>query len=469
MLHPPGLQFRVSGAARGGRGGTCHAFRGWRMASEPETETIDDGLVCWVCQFTDCDEHPEEPLLSTGCACCRPGSSGGRAHVSCLASAAAHQEKLWYECPTCKQAFTGAVDIELSRARWELCRSRPEADGKRLNALSSLADALSNSGDNATARPLLEELVAVGRQTRGNDHRATLGAIGRLGDLLSRMGDNAGAQPLLEEAVAGLRLTLGDEDEVTLDAMSSLATVHGRLGAAAKARLLLEEVVEICRRARPTHPSMFTTIISRLGAAISNAGDLTVGLALREEAVASALQELGPNHPTTQEVAGVLAQTRQIVATSPAGSRAVATLVGLGSKPELNGKKAAVVGFDAAKGRYRVRHEGNARTGEPIGIKPENLTFNQGSAVIVEGLDAAPEWNGKRGLVESYDAAKGRYRLLVKGRTKPLGVKVACCKLEFVAEQDQQDQEATRRARVEANVRAALAAREPEAEVERTR
>ena len=86
--------------------------------------------------------------------------------------------------------------------------------------------------------------------------------------------------------------------------------------------------------------------------------------------------------------------------------------------------------------------------------------------MIVEGLDVAPEWNGKRGLVESYDAAKGRYRLLVKVRTKALGVKVACCKLEFAAEQEQREHEATRRARVEANVRAALAAREPEPEAE---
>ena len=149
----------------------------------------------------------------------------------------------------------------------------------------------------------------------------------------------------------------------------------------------------------------------------------------------------------------------------PSGTCAVATMVGLASKPELNGEEAYVVGFDAAKGRYRVRHGGNYRTGKPIGIKPDNLILSQGSAVIVEGLDAAPEWNGKRGLVESYDAAKGRYRLLVK-RTKPLGVKVRCCKLEFAAEQEQREREATRRARVEANVRAALAAREPEPEAE---
>jgi hypothetical protein len=99
-------------------------------------------------------------------------------------------------------------------------------------------------------------------------------------------------------------------------------------------------------------------------------------------------------------------------------------------------------------------------TDKPIGIKPENLIFKQGVAVIVEGLDAAPEWNGKRGLVESYDAAKGRYQLLVKRRANTLGVKVLCCKLEFAAEQEQREQEAMRRARVEANVRAALVARE---------
>jgi hypothetical protein len=103
-----------------------------------------------------------------------------------------------------------------------------------------------------------------------------------------------------------------------------------------------------------------------------------------------------------------------------------------------------------------------------MGIKLENFIIRHGSAVIVEGLDAAPEWNGKRGLVESYDAAKGRYRLLVKGRTKALGVKAACCKLEFAAEQEQREHEATRRARVEANVRAALAARESEVEARGT-
>ena len=41
--------------------------------------------ACWVCQFAECEGNPDELLLSTGCACCREGSSGGRAHVSCVA------------------------------------------------------------------------------------------------------------------------------------------------------------------------------------------------------------------------------------------------------------------------------------------------------------------------------------------------------------------------------------------------
>jgi hypothetical protein len=225
------------------------------------------------------------------------------------------------------------------------------------------------------------------------------------------------------------------------------------------------------RRTEPTAPNTFAAI-SNLGKTLLNAGDITAGLALQEEAAASALRELGPEHPTTQQLTDAFARDTRIMKQDTATFRllsepsAIGTLVGLASKPELNGQEAYPVGFDAAKGRYRVRHFGTWPIGKPIGIKPENLIFRQGSAVIVEGLDAAPQWNGKRGLVESYDAAKGRYQLLVKGRTKPLGVKVACCKLEFAAEQEQREREATRRARVEANVRAALLARESEGEVE---
>jgi|EP01046_Picozoa_sp_COSAG06_P018197 tetratricopeptide (TPR) repeat protein len=446
--------------------------------SEPEPQSIDtDGLVCWVCQFVDCEGHPEEPLLSTGCACCRPGSSGGWAHVSCLAGAAVHQDKLWLTCPTCKQYFRGAVSLGLSRANWERCRERPEADVERWQALTSLANALADSRDLAAALPLFEELVGLGRRECAeaglptDEDPKTLMSIATLGSLLVDMGRLTEAQPLLEEALAGLRQLKQFEDntthiDVTARAMFNLANLHNTLNATAKSRLLFEESVALSRRKLRAQPNTLNAM-GWLASITTNTGDCTAGLALREEVAASCLRELGSQHPSTHAQAFHLAKMRQQVAHYPSGTRALVTLVGL--IPELDGSQVPVVGFKVGTGRYSVvveEPQGPMNVSYTYELEPAKLIFNEASAVIVHGLEAAPEWNGKRGLVESYDAAKGRYRLLMKGRMKALSVKQACCKLEFAVEQERQEHVATRRARVEANVRAALAARESEAEAE---
>ena len=108
--------------------------------------------ACWVCQFAECEGNPDELLLSTGCACCREGSSGGRAHVSCVAAAAQHNEKLWAECPTCRQHFTGEMCLGLVRAHWDLVRGHPQADEERLVALSNVAAMLHMTGDDLWQR-----------------------------------------------------------------------------------------------------------------------------------------------------------------------------------------------------------------------------------------------------------------------------------------------------------------------------
>ena len=91
----------------------------------------------------------------------------------------------------------------------------------------------------------------------------------------------------------------------------------------------------------------------------------------------------------TQDAAGQLAWIRELVAEHPPGTRAIGTMAWPPS-PELNDECAFVIGFGAAKGRYmyRVRHEGNARTGKPIGAKPHNLILRQCPAVTAEGLDS---------------------------------------------------------------------------------
>ena len=63
-----------------------------------------------------------------------------------------------------------------------------------------------------------------------------------------------------------------------------------------------------------------------------------------------------------------------------------------------------------------------------------NPRLDPGTAVVVQGLRGQPEWNGRRGLVQSFDEEKGRYGLLVKARARPLGVRLECCRLESMVE-----------------------------------
>jgi hypothetical protein len=64
-------------------------------------------------------------------------------------------------------------------------------------------------------------------------------------------------------------------------------------------------------------------------------------------------------------------------------------------------------------------------------IKPSDLILNDGTAVIIQGLQAASahDLNGRRGLVQGYDEEKGRYTVAVAGRKKPLGLRPECCRL----------------------------------------
>jgi hypothetical protein len=430
-----------------------------------------DTPACYVCLEGSDPEYGE--IAHGGCGC---RGSAGWAHLSCLVKAAemndmgiCHTSDMrWRQCPTCKQAYTGELIIGLSRARWEPVCGRPEADEERLNALSNLGKALGSSVDHLPeARQKFEELVAVRRRVHGDENLDTLDAIGNLGVMVMGSGDLAAAQPLLEEARDGLRRAGQGEHHQTLLYTRSLAAMHSSMGAVAKARLLHEEVVGVLRRTEHAKPTTFMAI-GDLGEVVARIGDHKAGLALREEAVsASARRELGDVHVITQHAVRKLAEMRQNLARHPPGTRAIGSLVGLASRPELNGKDAWVIGFDEAKGRYRVRPGDTCLEDKLSAIKPANLILNQGTAVIVGGLEAAPEWNGERGLVERYDKVAGRYQLLMKGREKALGVKAERCTLDFSEGGDEKrESEATRRARVEATVRAAIAAREPELEPE---
>ncbi len=142
-----------------------------KLVSSPQTP---EDAACWVC----CDGGDSGELLSMGCAC---RGSGGWAHVDCLVQLATCDVERWVSCSTCRQDFTGDMEVSLARARWRRVQDRPEDDAERLFVANNLAVTLQESaGDYEGSLRLLEEVLAVRRRMLGDDHPDTLDSITNL-------------------------------------------------------------------------------------------------------------------------------------------------------------------------------------------------------------------------------------------------------------------------------------------------
>ena len=95
---------------------------------------------------------------------------------------------------------------------------------------------------------------------------------------------------------------------------------------------------------------------------------------------------------------------------------AAAVVIGVQSRPELNGAEVTIKRYLTDKGRYTVLLPPDAAgKQESINLKPANLVLAEGSAVVVTGLKGAPELNGQRGEVEGWVEEKGRYAVRLQG------------------------------------------------------
>jgi len=83
---------------------------------------------------------------------------------------------------------------------------------------------------------------------------------------------------------------------------------------------------------------------------------------------------------------------------------------GLEKAKEHNGKVGRVLSFDEQRGRYEVEVDREAAT--VLSLRPQSLT--QQTSVEVVGLESKPELNGRTGDVYNYDETAGRYLVLLQ-------------------------------------------------------
>lgn len=89
----------------------------------------------------------------------------------------------------------------------------------------------------------------------------------------------------------------------------------------------------------------------------------------------------------------------------PAGTSVV--IQSLAKTPEHNGKMGSVLAWDANSGRYQVEVDG----GLVLSLRPQCLL--QRCSFEVVGLESKPELNGQCGEIHGYDEARGRYLVLL--------------------------------------------------------
>ena len=249
--------------------------------------------------------------IQSGCAC---RGDAGLAHVACRVMAAETQApeqrgRAWDECPTCKERFTGAMQLGLAEARWTKVRGREQEDYEWQDAASMMANALNGQGRYGEAEQLQRKLLAVQQRQLGAEYAVTLGTANNLGNSLWRQGRYGEAEKMYREALPMMQRTFGAGDPATLAAATNLACTLSGQGKHAEAEKMQREVLAAQKRVLGAeHPS---TLVSadNVAVSMSKQGKYAEAEKMQREVLAVQQLKLGAEHPDTLWTAAHLANS----------------------------------------------------------------------------------------------------------------------------------------------------------------
>ena len=215
----------------------------------PATEQ-EQSVSCVICYGED-----DPPPIQSGCGC---RAETGLAHVACRVRAAEHQgvsSTAWWQCPTCRQSFTGQMNCEMAVELWERARDLPEDDASRLSAAQGLAHAFSGQGKYAQAEALLREVLAIAKRLCGENHPNTLLTAGNVALSLSNQGKYADAEALFRDTVYRQRCVLGAAHPSALTTSANFADCLAHAGKLADAEAACRDVLTASKRVKgDDHP-----------------------------------------------------------------------------------------------------------------------------------------------------------------------------------------------------------------------
>ena len=245
-----------------------------------------------------------DPLMR-GCAC---RGSYGWTHATCLvkmaeAAPAPTLGRLryapWISCSTCKQRFTGLVQLRLAIALWTKYARLVETDDERLAAAASYATALDAAGERAEAVRLKRDILDARTQTLGPEHYTTLDSACALAASLSQLGECAETAVLLQTTLAALIRTAGPDDKGTLVTESHLASALNSLEEHAKAEALSRGTLEKMRRVLGLDHTETLITAGNFATSLAGQGKYAEAARIEREVLVSTTRLLGAEHEET--------------------------------------------------------------------------------------------------------------------------------------------------------------------------
>ena len=258
---------------------------------------------CFIC--LDADDEPRP--IPLGCAC---RGTAGFAHPACVEAIAVADGKnstRWDDCMTCKQRFTGTMQLELAKRGWARVSADPEGNDSRMRAAQRLANALRSHGQFAAAEAMLREGLEVAKRVLGPEHPNTLMIAMNLGNTLASQRHRAAAAAMLRETLEMRKRVLGWEHPDTLTTAMNLGSLLRDQGQYAEAEAMLRETLRVGSRVLgPENRKLLVTAMN-LGCVLIDQGQHAAGAAMHRETLTAQKQVLGPEHPDTLATATNLA------------------------------------------------------------------------------------------------------------------------------------------------------------------
>ena len=239
---------------------------------------------------------------------------------------------VWRRCKTCKQEFTGSIQLGLARA-WVGQLSSPQAHARALaepegtrakaeafralsTATCNLAIAYADHGNYAEAEVLELTALKQFRLVLGKDHPSTLETAGNLVATRLQQGKLAEAEMLMLETLPAQKRVLGPTHPYTLRMCSHLATCYVARGEYSEAEVLMTETMAIQKQVLgEAHPHRLMCA-GNLSLVYTEQGKHAEAEALLLETLVIQKRVLGHAHPNTRATSALLHACRSRQATT---------------------------------------------------------------------------------------------------------------------------------------------------------